>query len=101
LVSDWSSDVCSSDLDPVDGAALVFKAAGQSVAERFAANDPYVTAGLVTKWTVRKWTVVVKPYLATFQTVCPACAQTWVFCMPPPRLPTQRPAVPIRQGGCG
>jgi uncharacterized protein len=46
--------------DPVDGAALVFKAADQSVAERFAANDPYVTAGLVTKWTVRKWTVVVE-----------------------------------------
>ena len=45
--------------DPVDGAALVFKAADQSVAERFAANDPYVAAGLVTKWTVRKWTVVV------------------------------------------
>jgi uncharacterized protein len=46
--------------DPLDGAALVFRAADQSVAERFAANDPYVTAGLVTKWTVRKWTVVVE-----------------------------------------
>lgn len=46
--------------DPVDGAALVFKAADQSAAERFATNDPYVTAGLVTKWTVRKWTVVVE-----------------------------------------
>lgn len=46
--------------DPLDGAALVFKAADQSAAERFAANDPYVTAGLVTKWTVRTWTVVVE-----------------------------------------
>jgi uncharacterized protein YciI len=46
--------------DPLDGAALVFKAADQSVAKRFAANDPYVTAGLVTKWTVRKWAVVVE-----------------------------------------
>ena len=45
--------------DPLDGAALVFNAADQSVAERFAANDPYITAGLVTKWTVRKRTVVV------------------------------------------
>lgn len=45
--------------DPADGAALVFKAADQSVPERFAANDPYVAAGLVMKWTVRKWTVVV------------------------------------------
>jgi uncharacterized protein YciI len=46
--------------DPVDGAALVFNAADQPVAKRFAANDPYVTAGLVTKWTVRKWTIVVE-----------------------------------------
>jgi uncharacterized protein len=45
---------------PLDGAALVFKAADQSVAERFAANDPYVAAGLVTKWAVRKWTVAVE-----------------------------------------
>jgi uncharacterized protein len=45
--------------DPADGAAFVFKAADQSVAERFAANDPYVAAKLVTKWTVRKGTVMV------------------------------------------
>ena len=42
-----------------DGAALVLRADDQSVAERFAADDPYVTAGLVKHWTVRKWTVVV------------------------------------------
>ena len=45
--------------DPVDGAALVFNTSDPSAAERFAANDPYVRAGLVTKWTARKWTVVV------------------------------------------
>jgi len=45
--------------DPADGAAFVFKAADHSVAERFAANDPYVAAKLVTKWTLRKWTVMV------------------------------------------
>ena len=45
--------------DPADGAALVFRGGDQSVAERFAVNDPYVTAGLVKHWTVRKWTVVV------------------------------------------
>jgi len=45
--------------DPVDGAVLVFDTSDPSAAERFAADDPYVTAGLVTKWTVRKWTVVV------------------------------------------
>jgi uncharacterized protein len=41
------------------GALLVFRAADQSVAEAFATNDPYVTGGLVTKWTVRPWVVVV------------------------------------------
>ena len=45
--------------EPADGAALLFKADDQSVAERFAAGDPYVTEGLVKHWTVRKWTVVV------------------------------------------
>lgn len=45
--------------DPPDGAALVFKADDQAVAERFAASDPYVTEGLVKNWTVRKWTVVI------------------------------------------
>lgn len=44
--------------DPVDGAALVFKADDASVAERFAENDPYVRNGLVTRWRVRRWAVV-------------------------------------------
>jgi hypothetical protein len=45
--------------DPTDGAALLFKADDRAAAERFAENDPYVKAGLVKRWTVRKWTVVV------------------------------------------
>lgn len=45
--------------DPVDGAALVFKGNDPSVAERFARNDPYVVNGLVEKWRVRAWNVVV------------------------------------------
>jgi uncharacterized protein YciI len=45
--------------DPVDGAALVFKGDDPSVAERFARNDPYVVNGLVQKWRVRSWNVVV------------------------------------------
>jgi uncharacterized protein len=45
--------------EPADGAALVFRADDQSVAERFAARDPYVKEGLVKRWTVRKWTVVI------------------------------------------
>jgi uncharacterized protein len=45
--------------DPVDGGALFFSAASKSVVEQFAKDDPYVTGGLVTKWTVREWTTVV------------------------------------------
>ncbi len=45
--------------DPIDGALLLFKGDSPAVAERFAAADPYVRNGLVTKWQVRKWTTVV------------------------------------------
>lgn len=41
------------------GALLIFRAVDKSTAEAFAHNDPYVKAGLVTKWRVRPWTVVV------------------------------------------
>jgi hypothetical protein len=44
--------------DPA-GALLIFRGADQSAAENFAKADPYVNQGLVTKWTVRPWTVVV------------------------------------------
>jgi uncharacterized protein YciI len=44
---------------PVDGALLVFRADSRAVVENFARNDPYVPNGLVTKWEVRDWTVVV------------------------------------------
>ena len=44
--------------NPVDGAALVFKADDVSVVEEFARNDPYVRSGLITNWKVREWTVV-------------------------------------------
>ncbi len=45
--------------NPVDGAALVFRAENPSVVEDFARKDPYVINGLVTNWHVREWTVVV------------------------------------------
>jgi uncharacterized protein YciI len=38
---------------------LVFRAADRSVVEAFARSDPYVLAGLVTRWEVRPWTVVI------------------------------------------
>jgi len=45
--------------DPADRAVLVFKGDDASVAEAFAAADPYVKNGLVKAWTVRSWTVVI------------------------------------------
>lgn len=45
--------------DPVDGAALLFKAPGPRSAEEFARNDPYVKNKLVTRWRVHEWRTVV------------------------------------------
>jgi uncharacterized protein YciI len=45
--------------DPVDGAVLLFRAASPAAAEAFAAADPYVRHGLVSRWRVREWTTVV------------------------------------------
>jgi uncharacterized protein YciI len=40
-------------------ALIIFRCAYISTAEEFARRDPYVVNGLVKKWTVRPWTVVV------------------------------------------
>ncbi|HEV8510792.1 MAG TPA: YciI-like protein [Gemmatimonadales bacterium] len=45
--------------NPIDGAILLFCGASPEIAERFAAQDPYVLNGLVTRWRVREWTTVV------------------------------------------
>ena len=45
--------------DPVDRALLVFRVPEKTVVEDFARNDPYVINGLVTRWDVRSWTVVI------------------------------------------
>ncbi len=45
--------------DPTDTAVLIFKGVSPAVAENFAKNDIYVTQGLITKWQVRPWTVVI------------------------------------------
>ena len=52
--------------DPVDGAVLLFRGDSPAVAEAFAAADPYVQNGLVTRWRVREWTTVVGDGAAVF-----------------------------------
>jgi hypothetical protein len=45
--------------DPADRALLIFRVAERSTVEEFARNDPYVTNGLVTRWEIRSWAVVI------------------------------------------
>jgi uncharacterized protein YciI len=45
--------------EPADRALIVFHADDKSKAEAFARQDPYVVNGLVKKWEVRPWNVVV------------------------------------------
>jgi uncharacterized protein YciI len=45
--------------EPVDRALLVFRAADRRTVESFVAHDPYVTNGLVARWEIRPWTVVI------------------------------------------
>ncbi len=41
--------------------SLLFRCNSPAVVAAFAAADPYVTNGLVTRWRVREWTTVVGP----------------------------------------
>ena len=45
--------------DPVDGAAIVFKVDDRSRVEAFVAEDPYFANGMVTRWRIREWNVVI------------------------------------------
>ena len=45
--------------DPTDRALLVFRVSDRAVVENFVRNDPYVTNGLVTRWEIRSWAVVI------------------------------------------
>lgn len=44
--------------NPSDKAVLLFTGDSPSLAENFAASDPYVKNGLVQRWYVREWTTV-------------------------------------------
>ena len=44
--------------DPYDRALLIWTAP-REVVERFAEQDPYVVKGLVTRWEIRTWNVVI------------------------------------------
>jgi uncharacterized protein YciI len=56
--------------EPLDRALLVFRGESPEVARSFAEHDPYVRSGIVKRWEVRPWMVVVGgdtvPPLAAF-----------------------------------
>lgn len=43
--------------EPADGAAIVFKTLVPAEIEGWLSDDPYVRNGLVTSWTIRKWSL--------------------------------------------
>jgi uncharacterized protein len=45
--------------DPVDKALIVFRCEDRKTVEAFVHCDPYVRNGLVEKWEIRPWTVVI------------------------------------------
>lgn len=45
--------------DPPLGSLIVFRCSGPAEVEEFVRADPYVKNGLVTRWQVKPWTVVV------------------------------------------
>jgi len=45
--------------DPVDQAVLVFKVEDPATIEEFVKSDPYVSGGIVTRWRIRPWNVVI------------------------------------------
>lgn len=46
--------------DPADRAILVFLCADMDVVEKFVQNDPYFNNGLVARYEIRPWVVVIK-----------------------------------------
>jgi uncharacterized protein YciI len=45
--------------DPADRALLIFRVPDRAAVDAFVARDPYVKNGLIRKWDVRPWTVVI------------------------------------------
>jgi uncharacterized protein YciI len=45
--------------DPHEGALIIFKVEHREVVEQFVQQDPYVQHGIVTRWRIVPWTVVV------------------------------------------
>jgi uncharacterized protein YciI len=45
--------------DPADQALLIFRVPDRAAVEEFVRRDPYVRQGLVSRWEIRSWNVVI------------------------------------------
>lgn len=45
--------------DPADRALLIFRGRDAAIVDGFIKKDPYVLNGLITRWEIRPWAVVV------------------------------------------
>ena len=62
LARQWHGEgrlVMGGAFNPVTGTLLVFRAASAAEVEEFVKSDPYVKNGLVKRWEIREWTVVI------------------------------------------
>ena len=74
--------------DPVDRALLVFRVDDKRKVEDFARKDPYVVNGLVKKWEVRPWKVVVgQEQQASFAVPAGTILRQWSACATEAQLP--------------
>lgn len=48
--------------NPADMALLVFRCEDPAIIDTFVQNDPYVKNGLVSKWEIRPWNVVIAKF---------------------------------------
>lgn len=46
-------------LKPSNGGMLIFKVQDPKVVEEFVKNDPYVKYGIIKKWEIRPWNIVI------------------------------------------
>ena len=62
LAERWRADgrlLVAGAFEPPDGALLIFRVESAAEVEAFVREDPYVRNGLVARWRIREWKVVI------------------------------------------
>jgi uncharacterized protein len=64
LAKRWQEDgrlLMAGAFNPPQGALLIFQAKDRAEVETFVREDPYVREGLILRWHLHEWTVVIPP----------------------------------------